>query len=377
MYKILVPFLILILYSCTPKISQNENLQYGVEIDSLCMDKEYTEKIISVGDQISSCPVSSQVVVIDNKEKYLLLDESVIYIFDWEKGMLEDSILLKSCGRLKNYSGFRYNTEDSILVYNYPKKELYFVDVQGKIKSKWNLKDKKNKVDVEAINGTQPICCKSKIILSGAKLGDISSVAANQRGVSTSIDLKNGEECTIFSYPESYDKSFWGGVYMNTVYHAYDGVSCMFYSFPIDHNIYRYNVANNKCDTIYMGSRYTQKICSSGASPIDLFTDKNERIIYYVKEHSYGNILYDRYRGLILRMAEHPRDEMNADGTFIKPFSVVVWDVKNKKLSESLIFKDHDKLNLGNMHVCKEGLAIAEINKKDESKIVFRCYKLR
>lgn len=148
------------------------------------------------------------------------------------------------------------------------------------------------------------------------------------------------------------------------------------YSFPVDHYIRTYNLQTGRVDSIYMGSKYTDAIKSCSDNPIELFMDKDARIVYYVKEHSYDNIMYDNNYELILRFACHPLNTYDG-GWFIKPFSIIAYNLRTKELSESAIFKDYANLNTSNMHICKDGIAIATFENKDETKIVFKIFKYK
>lgn len=87
------------------------------------------------------------------------------------------------------------------------------------------------------------------------------------------------------------------------------------------------------------------------------------------------NIIYDPYRNLYLRLAEHPLQDWNEKGAFCKPFSIVISDTKGEILSESSISTDYKQFHYQNMHVCKEGIAIAMEN-PDENHIYFACIKI-
>ena len=60
--------------------------------------------------------MASQIISMNGKEKYVMLDEFHLYIFDWQQGILEDSVPLHQCGILRNCSGFNYINPDSIII---------------------------------------------------------------------------------------------------------------------------------------------------------------------------------------------------------------------------------------------------------------------
>ena len=97
MSKMLFLLSIVCLASCKP---QKVDTEVAVINDSTMIDlNQYTIKKIHVGDYISSKPLASQLVQVDGKGKYLLMDNGYIYQFDWESGTLEDSIPTAQCGK--------------------------------------------------------------------------------------------------------------------------------------------------------------------------------------------------------------------------------------------------------------------------------------
>ena len=127
--RILFLFGIVCLASCKP---QKVDTEVAVINDSTMIDlNQYTIKKIHVGDYISSKPLASQLVQVDGKGKYLLMDNGYIYQFDWESGTLEDSIPTAQCGTLGNFSGFTYLNADRVLVYNDGAKMLLVINDKG------------------------------------------------------------------------------------------------------------------------------------------------------------------------------------------------------------------------------------------------------
>ena len=154
---------------------------------------------------------------------------------------------------------------------------------------------------------------------------------------------------------------------MNCTYVTKDSKGRYLYSFPILDKVLRYNNDFSLCDTIPMKSRYDKGIDGS--------EDETNEIRYYISQTTYSNIIYDPYRNLYLRLAEHPLQDWNEKGAFCKPFSIVISDTKGEILSESSISTDYKQFHYQNMHVCKEGIAIAMEN-PDENHIYFACIKI-
>ena len=377
--KILLGFLLIVSFSCTNKTYVNVNSKYNNQTDTTIISpSSFIEKTINVGDHITNNPLSSQIINFNNCTNLVLLDENKIYQFNWDTGMPTDTIVLKDMGNLNNYSGFNYCSEDSLILYNYSQRTIYISNAEGRIISKLDLNSQiKGKIDIEAINGTRPEIVGDKLILSGGKFGDTHDEKMKSHIVSVLCQFKPKMSISpLIEYPQIYKEGYWGGVYMNSIYHAIDNNGFVYYSFPIDHNVYRYDLKTGKTTSFYMGSRYTSEIKSCSDDFYEHFLDKDKRIDYYVKQHSYSYILYDKFRNVIIRIAEHPLHNYSGNSMFSKPFSVIIADVSGNILSESTIFTDCKDINLTNMHIVGEGLAINVKDKKNENLIKYRCYNI-
>ena len=347
----------------------------GFEIEELTN----LNKSIKVGDIITNNPLCSQIIDSkDDRELYLLLDMGQIYVFDWVSGLLIDSISLKKCGKLQNYSGFTWISSDSILVYNYSRKTLYAIDSKGNIWLKKNSPGitKKDSIlfDAESLNASRPLYVNGRIVLSGSVFGNIQQTPDHKERASVSISLSAPLSVYTIPFPDIYYKANWGGVYMNRVHHCEYG-DYVLYSFPIEHHVYVYNYNFSQWDTIYMGSRYIESIHSCESSSINTIFDKEYRIKYYVSQASYGPILYDKYRNVFIRIAYHPIENWDNSDYFYQPFSIIVYNPISKEIKESSIIQDSQSYDLENMHICRDGLAIRK-QTSDENIIDFICIKL-
>lgn len=361
--------------SCNNTNISNPNPFYGTSVDSLELPT-VSGNIIYVGEDIGNKPLSSQVVLESDEEKYYMLDDNKIFVFNWNDGTLCDSVVLTGQENLGNYSGVSVLTKDSILLYNYANKTIQHINAKGDVLGIIALRNNESvKVDIEGLNGSRIQEINQQIVGTGAILGDIRDSRFNEMKASVALSFTNQSVKSLMTYPEIYRMANWGGVYMNMVYHTSAKGRYMFYSFPIDHNVYKVDMDTGETTSFYMGSKYCDEIKSSQSDFIEEFMDKNRRINYYLHEHSYAMILFDEYRNQIIRIAEHPGGKIEEDGTFAKPFSIIITDLEGKKIAESGIFEETKELDLYNMHITKQGLAISYIQ-KDENKIVFKCYKL-
>ena len=369
---------IFVSFSCTP----GTTARGGASDSTMMSTQKYEVKKIYIGPHISNSPLCSQVATIGGKDKYLMLDESHIYIFDWESGNLEDSIPTKACGELSNYSGFTFISTDSIVVYNDAQRKTFIIDKTGKILSECAVPtdpdNTTNNVSIVALNASRANVYGSNVLLSGGMLGCLNmakGMGITKIPVSESVDLTNGKAKIAAYYPSVYLDSNWGTNYLNQVYTARDSKGNTLFSYPVMDKVLRYNSNFTKCDTIFMQSRYGQAIEPCKLSQEKIEEDETLEINYYISQTSYSNILFDPYRNLYIRMVEHPLDKWNVKETFVKPMSFIIADTEGNVLSETPIISGSTKFLSSNMHVTKDGLAIATQN-PDEDNIYFACFKI-
>ena len=247
-----------------------------------------------------------------------------------------------------------------------------------KIRKKWNVHTAckaKYPIDPETLTDSPLLYSQGRVLLSGVELGQPDEGESSDKPTTCCIALDNDIMSFGGVFPVCYEKGNFGGVYYNKIYHALNQDGNLLLSFPADHYVYCYSLDFRDCKPYYMGSRYIREIVSSGENVFDLFKDKQRRIAYYTSQPSYGNILYDPYRHLYYRVARLPLQGWTG-GNFQKPFSIITMDSLYRIISETPVVEDYEDLNLGNMHVVKEGLLIQKENKEDENVIEFVLYKV-
>lgn len=364
---------ILFFASCKPH--KIDDVDTVVINDSTMLDlNRYAIKKIYVGTHISNKPLSSQLVYVDGKEKYLLMDNGYIYQFDWDNGILEDSIATYQCGLLNNFSGFAYLNKDSLLVYNNSSNQLFVINGNGDVLRKVKVPITKTEEDlkpaVEGLNASRPMRQSDNILLSGTMLGNLVQAGDIKIPVSEYMNMQTGEWKTKVYYPKKYTQYNWGSYYLNRIYLAQDSNGHFLYSFPVCKNILKYNSDFTSCDTLLMRSRYDKGITECKLTDRDFDEDPSKEIRYYISQLSYSHILYDAYRNLYLRFVEHELSNWSGKGSFSKPVSVIVSDTDGHILSESKIMTPIQKVYYNNMHISSKGLAFAFEN-SDDSHIYF------
>lgn len=377
--------LLIITYSCKEKTIAVENPISKTTNDSTLLVMKDSLQYIHIGKNLTPSPYVSQTYQENGRLYYIFLDDNDLNIFDYKTGLQKKRVTINpseenGCGTLNNYSGFYHHSPDSIFVYNYKLKNLYLIDSLSKIREKWqtiNPNLAKYPVDIEALTPSPISYVKGSILLSGSSSGQPGDATEENKPVSCIINLEDGALSYSVGYPNQYREANFGGLYFNIIYHTVDfHKDSPVYSFPIDHNIYKYNADFSTKEEVYAGSRYISKITSSPDNYLDLFLDKNKRIEYYVKQPSYANIIYDKYRKVYYRIAKHPLHGWQpSDPSFQKPFSIITINDAGNIISETSVFMKPKQFNLGNMHVTPEGLIIQKYT-ENEDVIGFQLFTL-
>ncbi|MCC8072190.1 MAG: DUF4221 domain-containing protein [Bacteroidales bacterium] len=343
-----------VLFSSCDTGKSNLNPIVDSEVPVLQRSQNSKHKTIKVPGHITNAPLSSDIVEINGKEKLLLLDNQKIYIFDWEAEALEDSIDLSRCGSLQNYSGFKWVNEDSIWVYNYSTHMLSLVDKNSNIREYREIIPKGTKnapIDIEALDYERIGFHNGNLYFSGGAIGNIKDAGEGKRFPSLVVNADSVKHFLPYSdiyYSNSYS------LYMNAVSHDLDDEGNFIQSFPPDHFVYIYSADLKDIEKIYMGSRYIKSI-SPNPSMMTSF-DRGKMEEYYALTSSYGNIIYDKYRGVYYRVAEMPIDNWTRDD-IIKPFSIIAMDKTHEIIGETdIIPKNENLLHL--LYICREGLTI-------------------
>jgi len=94
---------------------------------------------------------------------------------------------------------------------------------------------------------------------------------------------------------------------------------------------------------------------------------------YFVENHSYSNIIYDKYNNVYYRIAEM-KSKYNGLPAWNKEIAVIILDEQLNKIGETFIGKCHS-CNIFTMYVNKKGLHIQKENAHEDS-MDFSVYKL-
>lgn len=339
--------------------------------DSISLQKVENYLSLNIGNRIDPKPLNTQLNINNKSVEYLILDENKLYIFDLYADSLINTIKISNCGKLNNYSGFSYLNKDSILIYNYRDKTLSIVNTSPHSIKTYNLHDKKKTISPEALSYSPILKDRNKVFLSGIPISKASRLYDSDY-ITMSVDLNSGKLHYGAHFSDEYSKGYFGGVYYNTIYHCMDDENRIIYSFPASNHIYRYDTNLSLIDSIYMGSRYTDCIRCSSEPTLKFMSSEDERVKYFASQDSYSSILYDPYRYIYYRIAEHTSDSSDKD-PFPKPFSIIAMNKFGELISETPVIRD--KYNTGNMHVIKDGLMIQKYS-NDENLIQFDIFRI-
>lgn len=365
--------------ACQPN-KHGQTADDGVATDSTMIDTEHCQiKKIHVGPNITHHPLCSQLIEMDGAEKYAMMDKGRIYIFNWEKGTLEDSVSTEKCGNLANFSGFTIISADSVLVYNNADNTVFLINHAGDITAQYQRPAAENYTttlaSVTAINHSRMQWAGGRALLHGNLYGCMNRMPNMRVAISEWADMNEGKGKVVAHYPALYGKKNWGGIYMNEFAVTTDTEGNTYYSFPISSKVLKYNADFTHCDTLLMKSRHDKGISPCKISPDKLEEDDSQDVRYYLSQPSYRHILFDTRRQLLIRTAEVPRPQWDGREAFVKTFTFIVARPDGTVLSESPLFPYSHQWSTSNMHLCKEGIAIA-VDNKDEENIYFECFKI-
>lgn len=329
---------------------------------------------LHIGNRIKPIPTCSQLIDDSCNVKYIILDARKLNVFDFEADSLIAKVDVKSCGNLRDYSGFYCAPDGKSYLFNYGDKRLSVIDDNGTVSKVYYIpEDILKDVSPEPIDGSHIIVGNGNAILSGLPLSGKTRFS-KEDPISLKIDLQSGTVTQGAAFSDEYNKAFFGGLYFNTIYQCKGDSSRIVYSFPASNYIYRYDANLSLIDSLYMGSRYTKEIKPCGLSFLEAIKDKDKRLDYYISENSYSNIAFDQQHGLYYRIANHPRI-IERKGNFRTPFSIIVMDTDGNLLAETPIVDDYYNIVTLNSHVYKGGLLLQLIS-DDEDVIKFVYYKL-
>ncbi|MBT1699138.1 DUF4221 family protein [Fulvivirgaceae bacterium PWU4] len=312
---------------------------------------------------------------------FLNKEANTIYFYDFCSQKIDSIIHLADLGyRSKRVSGYKIISFDTLLLYcSYPS-EMTLHNATGNPILKKSFKKDYSVSPWEitypvASTRTPIIYCKPEkmFLFGGHFLNEFVNEEIASRVTSfTSLNMDNGLVSHFINYPDFYNKNVWGGGTMRQFFFDYnDSTQHLVVSFMADHAIRIYDLSGKESICKEASSYYFDEIVSMEYDRIysDLIAD-NEIYTHYLKNPTYGMILYDKYRKLYYRVAELPLKGPFDRRLFSnrKTEALIILDEKFNKLGELLL--PERAYDLNNMVVTEKGLGL-KFNDRSDDKLVF------
>lgn len=346
---------IMALYSCKPLVHKDINLtkldSFEIKINSLFYVQEYFDENGS-------------------KLFYLDVNSDEFYQYSLDSFKLIDSINLMEFNALKEAKGliskFYVNKKDDIFL------------LSAKLQKVYRL----NSGSVTTYIIPKP---KNKEIFIGSKWFHVIDSTIFVNGYiyqPTDVDVLNFQELqmsilndSIVSllnntpiFPKIYsDGKYYNDLSENNISKCFNNKNESLYSFPIDHNIQLYNNKNGFAESFNAKSDY---IDSFYTTPLAKKLDIQYTMIAYITAPFYKKIVFDKYRNLYYRIADHALPIENDNGKLPllrnKSWSLIVLDSNFHKLNE-FVFSYGDYLP--DIMPIKSGLLMAKGIPNEKTKV--------
>ena len=289
-------------------------------------------------------------------------DTNCIQFYSFKSEKLEKKICFPEEGSngITKLSGFKVISLDSIFVVSSVSKAMYLVNEKGEIKNKYDLLqgDESNNTSTAMIQTkTSSLVIENDIIYLP---GHPDRTPYDEGHPFVAVNLKTKDYEYVGSYTDYYrhhDDGFWNTIVLNYshTYNNKDGF--LITSFLGDPYIYKGDPRNTlKEKFLARSERFSGSLPSNQRNP-----NSKE---FYVSTNHYGFILYDEYRNVYYRMANHALELYREDGTpnnlEDKPISIIILDESLTKVGE--VFLPDNKYYFRTMFVEKEGLYISTAN---------------
>ena len=340
MIKIIIIFFLLI--SCAGSKKAN-NIVY--------------EKInFSIDSLVSYYGSSEQSVFIDNKEYLSRINHELnsIDFFNLHEKCFEFRVQLPF-----NSEVFLFKSLDSIFVIEYEKNELTLLNRKGEIINKINFESKLNDAQQNYVvyatnNSSRMRFCGKSIIFN---------IVAN-----TIIPkFYNFPTIGIYDYTEENDiikTAFFPDIMRKgDVWYSFNPTFCInqddeiVCSFEVDHCVHIYNTKGEYLSSNEIKSKYLDEF-----APIELEKSRNRRYSseYNITRGRYNAIIFDKYRNFYYRIAVHPQNYLNSDGSVNEfgsnQWSIIILDSNFNIIDE--VVMEREKFLFSSIIVVSEGLLI-------------------
>lgn len=303
-----------------------------------------------------------------NYISFLNMHENTIYFYDFLTHRESFRVKLEREGPDgvgKVAEGFFIHSLDSILVSS--RYRLSVVDSSGKVRRRYNLAKKFNHEFTalpQVAQFYEPVLLKQDWLLTTAP--DLSAFDKKAfRGAQCLMRMNKftGEFQYQFEPSDLYQTGVYGPNYAS-YYNCNNRRNLVVFSFPADPLVYTFDFTTGRQDTFYAGSKDFDAV-----RPMDpVETDFEGYTKFYIRNPSYGPIIFDPYRRVYYRFALTPLSEADyAARRWWKNKSLIILDSTFNKIGETSLT---DSLSFLNYFVSHDGLYVAKSSKEDEMEYV-------
>lgn len=231
-----------------------------------------------------------------------------IYLFDYKTKKQEAIFNCSTFSR--DINSYFIHNKDSILLLDSKRNVLFLVDKSWTDCTSINLKH-------EMINDSvifpyqyiepslPPVIYNNSIYIMGYHVGEFF-----EYNVPRKVIMKNNFKTTgsdfLINLPGIYNEFNWGTTYNYIISSTYNPIEhLIILNFPIYHDLYVYDLDTEKGRYVQAGSNFIKSIEPYSVNKKDIL-DSNERQKYYLENHSYESVFYDKYKNIYYRIAAFP-----------------------------------------------------------------------
>lgn len=287
-------------------------------------------------------------------------------------------------GHLETISAHFFKDQNNIYIYNIAVGKLFLVNSKGNILNKYDIIDYKASTDnpFPEITALQPMEIIADDIYFPCGLNSRKMKYSNSNTV-LKFNIKTLKKEYILPFSNKYDNAFYGSTFKYLPSITFNSKK-IFVSFPIEHNVFGYDIGNLKNKVEFnASSEYVERKIKPFNNDVKYGLSKNRNFkkedIFSLTTPDYQSIKYDKYRNVFYRIVHvrRTKEEVRLNNLLFSPnISIILLDSNYVKIGEVLL--DGGKYHHVMIDVCKEGLAIArrDYYKKNENELVFEILKL-
>lgn len=266
---------------------------------------------------------------------------------------------------------------DSIFVYSSNSNKLYLFNSKNDLLDTFNTSkkiiDKFHFFPLPEITTKQPpIVYKNHIYTTGFLGGELKGMDINKRYIISKIN----KDTILFygNFPLEYNNTDWGGFHFRHVYNTEVVEGKIYYSFPASSQIGVFNLEN---DSFYFIKALPEvkNLIKPISSKLQFKQFKNKDFLprFFYSQHSFGPLIYDKYKNVFYRFLLKPTEKKYLDKDAVGPQSkyLITYNRKFEILGYNELAWEYSNFNF---FVSEKGLHIQKIVKNDEKNMYFTIF---